>query len=93
MGDSAAFHAIAQGRVQGVFYRAFVARNASGLALYGYVRNLRDNSVEIYAEGARKQLEKLVAQLKQGPPGASVDNLELTWAKYTGQYSDFSVTR
>jgi acylphosphatase len=30
MSDSAAFHAIAQGRVQGVFYRAFVARNASG---------------------------------------------------------------
>jgi acylphosphatase len=57
------------------------------------VRNLPDNSVEIYAEGTRKQLEKLVAQLKQGPPGASVHNLELTWAKYTGQYSDFSVTR
>ena len=93
MSDSAAFHAIAQGRVQGVFYRAFVARNAAGFALCGYVRNLPDNSVEIYAEGTRKQLEKLVAQIKQGPPGASVDNLELTWAKYTGQYSDFSVTR
>ena len=93
MSDFAAFHAIAQGRVQGVFYRAFVSRNASGLGLCGYVRNLPDNSVDIYAEGTRKHLEKMVAQLKEGPPGANVDNLELTWAKYTGQYSDFSVTR
>ena len=93
MSDSAALHAIAQGRVQGVYYRAFASRNAARLGLTGYVRNLPDSSVEIYAEGERKQLEKLVEQLKAGPPGARVDNLELTWSEYTGQYSDFSVTR
>ena len=93
MSNSAALHAIAQGRVQGVYYRVFVSRNASRLGLTGYVRNLPDSSVEIYAEGTRKQLEKLVAQLKEGPPGARVDNLALTWSECTGQYSDFSVTR
>ena len=82
MSDSAALHAIAQGRVQGV-----------SLGLTGYVRNLLDNSVEICAEGARQQLEKLLEQLKTGPPGARVDNLVLTWSDYTGQYSDFSVKR
>ena len=36
MSDLAAFHAIAQGRVQGVNYRAFVSRNAAALGLTGY---------------------------------------------------------
>ena len=58
MSDSAALHAIAQGRVQGVFYRAFVSRNAVGLGLSGYVRNLPDSSVEICAEGTRKSAGK-----------------------------------
>ena len=85
MVDSTALRAIAQGRVQGVYYRVFASRNAVRLGLTGYVRNLPDSSVEIYAEGARRQLEKLVEQLKAGPPGARVVNLELTWSDYTGQ--------
>ncbi len=93
MSDSAAFHAIAQGRVQGVNYRVFTSRHALRLGLTGYVHNLPDRSVEIYAEGERKQLEKLTEQLKEGPPGARVDNLTLTWTEYTGKYRDFQVTR
>ena len=92
MADSAAFYAVVQGRVQGVNYRVFVSRNAAALGLTGTVRNLPDNSVEITAEGDKKQLQILVEQLKKGPPGARVDNLELSWTGYTGQYSDFSVT-
>jgi acylphosphatase len=93
MSDFVALQAIAQGRVQGVYYRVFASRNAIRLGLTGYVRNLPDRSVEIYAEGERKQLETLVEQLKEGPPGARVDNLALNWSKYTGKYRDFSVTR
>ena len=91
-GDLAAFRAIAQGRVQGVYYRAFVLRNATQLNLKGYVCNLPDRTVEICAEGERTQLEKLIENLKSGPPGARVDDLALTWSEYTGRYSDFSVT-
>jgi len=92
MSDLAAFHAIVRGRVQGVNYRAFVSRNAASLGLTGTVRNLPDNSVEITAEGDKKQLQQFVEVLKQGPPAARVDNLEISWSAYTGQYSDFSVT-
>jgi acylphosphatase len=92
MDDFAALHAVTRGRVQGVNYRAFVFRNAASLGLMGTVRNLPDNSVEITAEGDKKQLEKLTDLLKHGPPAARVDNLELTWTGYSGQYSDFSVT-
>ena len=87
-----AFHAVAHGHVQGVFYRAFTAKTATSLGLTGYVRNLPDNSVEITAEGNQEQLIKLVEQLKQGPPSAIVDNLTVTWSDYTGKYKDFSVT-
>ena len=92
MSDLVAFHTIAQGRVQGVNYRAFVSRNAASLGLTGTVRNLPDDSVEITAEGEKKQLQIFVEQLKKGPSAARVDNLELTWTGYSGQYSDFSVT-
>jgi acylphosphatase len=92
MNDLAALHAVARGRVQGVNYRAFISRNAAALGLTGYVRNLPDNSVEITAEGNKKQLQTLIELLEKGPPAARVDNLELTWTGYTGQYRDFSVT-
>ena len=91
MTDSAALTAVARGRVQGVYYRAFTSRAAIDFGLTGYVRNLPDNSVEIYAEGERKQLEKLISQLQSGPPGARVDDLDISWSVYTGRYSDFSV--
>ena len=93
MGDSVALYAVAQGRVQGINYRAFASREATWLGLTGYVRNMPDGSVEVCAEGDRKQLEKLVEHLKAGPTGARVDNLALTWSEYTGQYSYFSVRR
>jgi acylphosphatase len=92
MDNLVALYAVAQGRVQGVNYRAFVARNAAALGLTGYVRNLPDNSVKIIAEGGKAQLLKLTELLKQGPPIARVDNLEISWSGYTGQYHDFSVT-
>jgi acylphosphatase len=93
MGDSAALHAVAQGRVQGINYRAFVSREAARLVLTGYVRNLADGSVEICAEGDRTQLVKLVEHLKAGPPGARVESLALSWSDYSGQYNFFSVRR
>ena len=79
--------------MQGVFYRDFTSRNAIRLDLTGYVHNLPGGSVEICAEGERKQLETLAELLKEGPPNARVDNLVLTWSEYTGQYHDFSVKR
>jgi acylphosphatase len=93
MSNLATLQAIAHGRVQGVNYRAFTARNAVNLGLTGYVRNLPDWSVQIYAEGEKNQLEKLVESLKEGPPGARVDKLAVTWSEYGNKYHNFSVIR
>ncbi|MFC1912302.1 acylphosphatase [Chloroflexota bacterium] len=79
------------GRVQGVFFRVFIAEHADGLGLIGYVRNLPSGFVETRAEGEREQLEKLIRYLKAGPPGARVDKVLTSWAKYTGNYSGFRI--
>ena len=69
----------ASGRVQGVGYRFHIARAATVLEVGGYVRNLPDGSVEVVATGLRADLESLVEQTRQGPPGAYVDALDVGW--------------
>jgi len=92
MTELASVHAIVYGRVQGVFFRAFVFEQATELGLTGYVCNLRHReAVEVQAEGGRKQLEKLIDYLKVGPPGAKVEKVVSNWSEYTGSYSDFSI--
>jgi acylphosphatase len=92
MAELASLHAIVYGRVQGVFFRAFVSRHAEELSLTGYICNLRDReAVEVQAEGERNKLEKLIDYLKVGPPAARVEKVVAEWAEYTGSYSDFSI--
>lgn len=71
-------HAIIRGRVQGVGFRAFAARLARSFGLRGFVRNLADGSVELVAAGEAFQLRELTSRLRQGPPTAAVESLELT---------------
>ena len=92
MADLALVQATVYGRVQGVFFRSFVSRQATQLGLTGYVRNLPDGrAVEVHAEGERKQLKELISYLKIGPPGAKVKKVETSWSEYTGSYSRFSI--
>jgi acylphosphatase len=90
--DVAHLSATIYGRVQGVFFRYFVQNIATELSLKGYVRNLASgDAVEVQAEGERQQLNKLLEQLKAGPPGARVERVEVKWTDYSGQFDDFSV--
>ncbi len=91
MNELASLQAIVYGYVQGVFFRAFVSRRARELGLTGYVRNLAEGTVEVQAEGERKQLEKLIGYLKVGPPGARVEKVVTNWSEYTGNYSGFDI--
>jgi len=58
--------------VQGVGFRFFVERVAGQLGLGGYVKNLRDGRVEVYAIGAPEKLEELKRRLEAGPRSAQV---------------------
>jgi acylphosphatase len=81
------------GDVQGVGFRYFVNRQAHRLTnLKGFVRNLHDGRVEVYAEGSEDQLKELEAALRKGPPGSSVDRMDIHEENDSGQYFDFRIT-
>jgi acylphosphatase len=92
MTQLASLHAIINGRVQGVYFRAFVSEQATYTGITGYVRNLPGGrAVEVLAEGEKVLLEKLEGLLKTGPPCAKVDGVSATWGGYSGRYSDFEI--
>jgi acylphosphatase len=63
---------VISGRVQGVGYRFFAERWAEQLGIAGYVKNLWDGNVEVYAIGAPVALEEFKFQLSEGPRSARV---------------------
>jgi acylphosphatase len=81
------------GLVQGVGFRYFMLQRALQLGLTGFVRNLPDGSVEAEAEGRESSLLALLDDVKRGPLGAEVDELEQEWKDYTGSYRGFNITR
>ncbi len=91
MSDLASIQAIVYGYVQWVFFRDFVSLRAKELGLTGYVGNLPGGTVEVNAEGDRKQLEQLIDYLKVGPSSAKVEEVITNWSEYTGSYSRFSI--
>ena len=91
MADLASLRAVIYGRVQGVFFRAFAVQHANRLGLTGYAVNLPDGMVEVQAEGDKAQLEKLLDQLKIGPPHARVDRVEVRWGAFSGDYTVFDI--
>lgn len=71
-----AIHAYVAGRVQGVYYRQRCRQTARSLGLVGWVRNLADGRVEVWAQGEAEACDELVDWLWAGPPGASVTGVE-----------------
>ena len=91
MEDSAQIHMNIRGRVQGVFYRASARHEAERLGLAGWVRNCPDGAVELVAQGPRPLCEELLRYCYEGPPGARVDEIEVTWGEASSEYSRFDV--
>jgi acylphosphatase len=62
-----------RGRVQGVGFRYTVHRLASALPVAGVVKNLRDGSVELIAEGEPAAVDSLLARVAQQMGGYIVN--------------------
>ena len=58
----------------------------------GFVRNLRDGRVEVYAEAEDEQLKELESSLRSGPQGSTVDRVDMHEENPAGQYQDFRIT-
>ena len=72
-----AVEARVRGRVQGVGFRWFVAREARALSLTGWVRNAPDGTVDVAVVGAPDQVERMLSALRRGPPHAVVQSVEV----------------
>ncbi len=66
---------LVKGRVQGVCFRANTQKQAVKLNLSGFVRNLPDGQVEIFASGDSEALRQLVAWCRKGPILAKVTDV------------------
>ena len=79
-------HVRVNGMVQGVGYRYTLRMVADEAGTSGWVRNLRDGSVEAEIEGTDAQVDEVLAWMAQGPPGASVETAMVTDAAPTGAH-------
>lgn len=84
-------HVLIKGRVQGVFFRAEIRSQAYGLELTGWVRNRWDGNVEAVFEGEDQKVRKMIAWCHKGPPAAVVEDVEVKWEEYKGEFTSFSV--
>ena len=90
-GESVRARILVSGRVQGVGYRAFTCRMAVSRGVRGGVENLDSGQVAVEAEGSRGALEEFVTDLKKGPVGARVTQVQVEWGHATGRYHDFTI--
>lgn len=87
----ARLHAVIQGRVQGVTFRATTQREAARLKLTGWVKNRWDGAVETVAEGPRDALAEFEHYLRRGPSAAVVEEIDVTYDEATGEFGGFNI--
>lgn len=92
MSEKVRAHVVITGIVQGVFFRIETQRAAVKYGVCGWVRNKHDGTVEAVFEGDKAAVESLLAWCKKGPPRASVDNVDIQWTAFTGEFERFLVT-
>ncbi|MEA3489395.1 MAG: acylphosphatase [Candidatus Omnitrophota bacterium] len=84
-------HVFLSGLVQGVFFRSYTKEKAMTLFITGWVRNSWDGRVEAVFEGKKEDIDKMTNWCYHGPPMARVDNVEINWETYNGEFESFIV--
>ena len=84
-------HAIVEGRVQRVGFRAFTEHHALQAGLHGWVRNRHDGTVELEAEGSQVALEAFLETLYDGPDLAHVTQIVVDWKEANRHSNGFTV--
>jgi len=83
---------VCSGTVQGVGFRPFVYRIATRNNLAGYVLNMGDAGVKIIVEGKRSDIDNFLSTLRtEKPPRASLGNVTVSRARYTGSFDSFEI--
>jgi acylphosphatase len=75
--DALACQLTVRGRVQGVFFRDSVRREAQRHAVAGWAANLPDGTVEVVLEGRPADVRELICYCSRGPRRAEVAGVEV----------------
>jgi acylphosphatase len=78
------------GSVQGVGFRFTTRRLAAGFAISGYVKNLMNGKVEVWAEGPKSELDAFIAAIERSFSGY-ISHVDKTPATPTGKYETFDI--
>lgn len=81
-------HLVIRGRVQGVFFRDSMRREARMLGVSGWVRNRGDGAVEAVVQGEAAAVDAIVRWARHGPGLAHVEQVDVEPA--SGVYSGFN---
>lgn len=85
---------VVRGHVQGVGFRWFVVRNAEDLGVTGTVRNRPDGTVEaILQSDSGTSVRTLIERIREGPPAARVEDVEVEVHRTEREYSSMSIVR
>jgi acylphosphatase len=83
---------VVHGRVQGVGFRWFVARNAFDLGVRGTVRNRGDGTVDAVLQADEPApVTSLLERIRSGPPGSRVEEVECRPVEDPPRYDGFQV--
>ena len=85
--------AIISGRVQGVGYRNIVDEVAFNYDITGYVKNLKDRTVEIVAEGEESALNAFFNEINLNEKPVFVKNISITRDEPTNEFTYFDIIR
>ena len=83
---------LVRGRVQGVAFRYHTALKANQLGLQGWVRNNKDGTVQVEAQGQENSLNDLIGYLHKGPAHAKVDEVQTKWIGTKESGGKFRIT-
>ncbi len=86
---SKTLHLVMHGRVQGVWYRDSMRREAEMLGVEGWCRNRGDGTVEAMVQGDAQAVDRLVQWAQRGPDLAEVTRVDVQPG--SGEYAGFEV--
>ena len=84
-------YVVVTGAVQGVRFRDYVQSAAGELELTGYVRNQKNGSVLVVAQGLPDNLKAMVEYLHEGSSLSRVEGVEVEWRSAKKLYDDFYI--
>ena len=84
-------HITIAGKVQGVYYRQEMKRQANALGVTGWVQNKPNGDVEAVLEGTQQVVDNLIIWCRRGPQLADVTGVLVDWETQKDEFYGFTI--